>query len=65
MTLRDKMQQEQQAKTLYKQAQNYAFEYADEALLLSLNRREGTRIDFEKGRLVISCCKLPHLLIAS
>ena len=33
MTLRDKMQQEQQAKTLYKQAQNYAFEYADEALV--------------------------------
>ncbi|MDB9952046.1 aminotransferase class V-fold PLP-dependent enzyme [Porticoccaceae bacterium] len=32
MTLRDKMQREQQAKTLYKQAQNYAFEYADEAL---------------------------------
>ncbi|MDC0004221.1 hypothetical protein OAE19_07460 [Porticoccaceae bacterium] len=32
MTLRDRMQREQQPKSLYEQAQNYAFEYADEAL---------------------------------
>jgi glutamate/tyrosine decarboxylase-like PLP-dependent enzyme len=33
MTLRDKMQREQQAKSLFEQAQHYAFEYADEALV--------------------------------
>ena len=33
MTLRDKMQREQQAKSLYDQAQRYAFEYSDEALV--------------------------------
>ena len=33
MILRDKMQREQQAKSLYEQAQRYAFEYSDEALV--------------------------------
>ena len=32
MTLREKMQREQQLKELFKQAQGYAFDYADEAL---------------------------------
>ena len=32
MNLREKMQREQQLKELFKQAQGYAFDYADEAL---------------------------------
>ena len=32
MTLREQMQREQQLKTLFEQAQNYAFDYADHVL---------------------------------